>query len=406
MHMRTIASFLALALFAHPALAQAVVNFESAAESLRGPLVALEADRVRATIDGKARTLTGVVELRRANVELPALPTRNFALLTNGDRIPLDPEATPTLVDGRVHLVPAKSLGLAGKPLSVFAPHIVLLFWSIPEGVDDAELFLAKLEKDSRPRDVAFLTNGDRVEGILSDMTAKDGCTITTGDRKVQIGWAKLAGLAWNTERPARLRTKKTYWRAVLAGGPRLNLLDLRLDEKTQRWTGTTQFGPTLDLPEASILALDQHQGNAVDLADVTPMRYEHRPYLGVPWPLALDAAATGHPLRLADSSYERGLGMHATSEVVYALDGKYQRFLSLVGIDERSRRGRARVAVLLDGKRVDLNEGRELTADMSPLSVRLDVSGIRMLTLRVEAGVLGDVQANVNWAKARLLKK
>ena len=37
---------------------------------------------------------------------------------------------------------------------------------------------------------------------------------------------------------------------------------------------------------------------------------------------------------------------------------------------------------------------------------VQLDVRNVRTMTLIVETGSFGDVQANLNWAKARLIKK
>jgi NPCBM/NEW2 domain len=221
----------------------------------------------------------------------------------------------------------------------------------------------------------------------------------------MQTAWSKLAGIAFNTERQARLRTKKTYVRTVLDGGARVNFLELRFEEKTRQWIGKTQFGATLELPEASVLAAEVRQGQAVDLAELTPTRYEHRPYLGAAWPLRKDAALTGQPLRIRENTYEKGLGTHAACQVAYKLDGQYQRFDAVVGIDDMARLGKARVAIDLDGKRIDLNDGKELTSQSPPLTVRLDVRKVRTMTLIVDLGSFGDVQAHVNWAKARLVK-
>jgi hypothetical protein len=193
----------------------------------------------------------------------------------------------------------------------------------------------------------------------------------------------------------------------VLDGGARVNFLDLRFDEKTRRWLGATQFGANLEMPESAILAIDERQAQTVELSDLTYTRYEHRPYLGASWPLVLDAGATGHPLRLAGSTFEKGLGTHASCSVAYKLDAQYQRFDSIVGIDpDRAPRGRTRVAIELDGKRTDLNAGKEITARDTPLQVRLELRGVRTLTLIVETGSFGDVQAEVNWVKARLIKR
>ena len=347
------------------------------------------------------------LELRQEGRSLPPLLTRNFLLLTNGDRLPLDPDAAAVLDENRLRVWPAKSLPSAhARGLSLYVPNVVLVFWSLPEGVDDADLFFARLAEEPRKRDVVFLKNGDRVEGTLAELGAKAVYIMTTGNRKVHTSWSQLAGIAWNTDRQARLRPKKAYYRAVLEGGARVNFLDLRLEEKSRQWIAKTHFGATLELPESNVLAVEVRQGPAVDLSDLVPARYEHRPFLGASWPLMKDASAAGHPLRIGDNTYEKGLGTHAPCRVAYKLDGQYQRFDAVIGIDgEHAPRGRAKVAIELDGKRIDLNDGKEMTSKTAPIPLRLDVRGVREMTLIVELGSFGDVQAHVNWAKTRLVK-
>jgi NPCBM/NEW2 domain len=384
-------------------------TIETPAQTRSGcALIALEDNGTLHVEQSAARVaLPRFIEIRQEGKKLPLLLARNFVSLSNGDRLPLDADASARLEESRLHLWPAKSLPVANaKGLDLFAPNVVLLFRSLPDGVDEAERFFARLQDEPRKRDVVFLQNGDRIEGTIAALGPKIGCVIATDGRKVQTPWPKLAGIAWSTDRQARLRTKKTYTRAVLEGGARVNFLELRFEEKVRRWVGKTQFGATVELSEASLIALDVRQGMAVDVSEMTPARYEHRPFLGAVWPLAKDAAATGQPLRLNGSTYEKGLGTHAACQVAYELHGNYQRFDALVGIDEMARRGRARAAIDLDGKRIELNEGKELTSQSAPLAVQLDVRNVRTMTLIVELGSFGDVQADLNWAKARLIKK
>jgi hypothetical protein len=382
----------------------------SAADSYPGvSLLAMNADGVLQIDDGdKRRQAPRLVELRQDGAVLPPFPTRDFLLLTSGDRIPLDSAAAANLAEGRLRVWPGKSLpSWSAASLTVYAPNVVMLFWSIPDGVEDAELFYARLQKERRKHDIVYLQNGDRIEGTLSEISSKAGVVVLSDRKKVQTPWSKLAGIAWNTERQARLRTTKTHWHAVLKGGARLHFSELGLDEKTRQWAGKTLFGATLDLPMESVLSLEMRSGPAVDLAELTPARYEPRPYLGVSWPLATNAAVTGHALRLSNGTYEKGLGLHAPCRVAYALNAAYQRFDSLVGFDEtQARRGRVRLAVELDGKRIDLHGGKELTGRDPPLSVQLDVRGVREMVLIADLGSFGDVQAHVNWAGARLIKK
>jgi hypothetical protein len=62
-------------------------------------------------------------------------------------------------------------------------------------------------------------------------------------------------------------------------------------------------------------------------------------------------------------------------------------------------------IRVLVDGKEKDIGWKKELTVSDGPLAVRVDVAKGRELTLEVLFGSLGDVQAHVNWADARLVK-
>jgi hypothetical protein len=346
------------------------------------------------------------VELRQEGAKLPPLLTSNFVSLSNGDRLPLDPKAAAKLQAGRLQVWPAKSLpDLNAKGLDLFAPHVVLLFWSLPDGIDEAEPFFAKLQAETRKRDAVYLKNGDRIDGTITALNATDGCVLSVDGRKTQTPWSKLAGIAFNTDRQARLQTKKAYFRGAFQGGARLSLAELTFDAKTRKWTGRTQFGASLEWNEADLIAVDVRQDAAVDLAELTPARYEHRPFLGATWPLMKDAAVTGQPLRLRGHTYEKGIGVHAACQAAYRLDGKYQRFDAVVGIDDGAPKGRAKVAIDLDGKRIELNDGKEITSKTEPIVVRLDVRKVRALTLIVECGTFGDVQAHVNWAKARLVK-
>src|SRR5207244_878593 len=107
----------------------------------------------------------------------------------------------------------------------------------------------------------------------------------------------------------------------------------------------------------------------------------------------------------LPTGTHDKGLGMHARSRVSYKLDGKYRSFEALVGLDAQTGKlGRVRVAVLLDGKEQALGWDKELTARDGARPVRLDVRQAQTLTLVVDFGPQGDVQAHVNWADARLI--
>jgi len=49
------------------------------------------------------------------------------------------------------------------------------------------------------------------------------------------------------------------------------------------------------------------------------------------------DRNIVGKPLSLCGTAYEKGMGVHARSELVYALKPEYRRFVALVGIDDQA---------------------------------------------------------------------
>lgn len=408
---RVLVTFLALSMFCSASRAQEMPHFtiDTPTETRRRcRLTAFDlSGKLQAEhLDGKIDS-PRLVELRQEEAALPPLLTHEFVGLTNGDRIPLDTTSPANLGENALKIWPATTMpSIGGKAVSLYSPHVAMIFWAVPDGVDRPEFFFAQLEKQPRKLDAIFLRNGDRIDGKVTKLSGKDGCVLTTERRTATVTWSKLAGIAWSTERAARPRTKGVYYRAILACGARLNLLDVRFDAKAKLFIAQTQFDQTLSIPESALLALDVRNGPAIDLADLTPTRYEFRPYLGASWPWIKNLSTANHPLRLAGSTFEDGIGTHASCTLEYKLDAKYARFDSLVGIDLISAaKGRAKVAIELDGKRIDLNAGKEISSRTPPIEVRMDVRGVRTLKLHVDFGSFGDVEAHVNWAKARLVK-
>ncbi|MGW8571805.1 glycoside hydrolase family 97 catalytic domain-containing protein [Streptomyces niveus] len=114
---------------------------------------------------------------------------------------------------------------------------------------------------------------------------------------------------------------------------------------------------------------------------------------------------ADGGPLRLGGTTYDKGLGVHARSEVTVALNGAYDRFAAETGIDEeKPDKGSVLFEVLGDGQ-VLARSGVLGPAD-EPYAFDVDVSGVGRLTLRVTDGGDGIDSDHADWADARLLEK
>ncbi|MEZ4332639.1 MAG: NPCBM/NEW2 domain-containing protein [Myxococcota bacterium] len=115
--------------------------------------------------------------------------------------------------------------------------------------------------------------------------------------------------------------------------------------------------------------------------------------------------AGDGGPIRLAGVTYRKGLGVHAWSELAFALEGRYARFLADVGLDDQQDGlcGEVQFEVALDGV-VVWSDG-PYTASSASGSIDLPLGDAQQLRLRVYT--LGDGCGDLaDWADARLVPK
>jgi hypothetical protein len=334
-----------------------------------------------------------VVALRRDGVPLPAGPAGEHVVFANGDRLP-----------GRIEALAGERLGfrLGQQRLQLPLSGLAVLWLATPDGAEPDRL-LRRLATEPRTRDVLLLRNGDRVEGVVTGLDG-NAVRLDVNRKELTVERGKVAVVALNTELTTTLRPKTAYGRLILRDGTRLSLASATSqDGKTL--TGETLFKAAVSFPVADIVALAIQGGPAVYLSELKAKKFEHTPYLGVPWPYVVDGSVDRRDLRVGGSSFDRGIGMHTASRLTYDLAGRYRRFEALVGVDDRSGKGGStRIRVLLDGRPVGLGD-RELTVRTGPLPVRVDVSGAKELTLVAEFGSRGGVEGHVDWADARLIK-
>jgi hypothetical protein len=394
---------LALVLAATPAAPPLFVAHASGSEPQPGRLVSLS-DFGATLAEPDAKIDAGkLVSLRRAEMPLPPWPREAHVLLANGDRI----AGTVTSGDGlRVNFTPAE------KPAEKWSiPLTNLAAWWATSPPTETPFDPAKYDWVVPKRDTVRLRNSDTVSGSVESVSA-DGSflrlVVEPGKPPRTLDLTDVAAVAFD---PALARVRKpkgAYCRIVTAGGSRITLNSASSDGTTL--TGTTAFGGKLSLPVADLVTLDVFQAKAVYLSDLKPKKAEAEGFNGVGWPVSLDRTAKGNPLRLPGtpsvSWFDKGLGTHPKTTLTYDLAGKYRRFEATVGLDPiTGRRGTADVRILVDGKERPIPALKSLTAATSPVGVRLDVSGAKELTLLIDFGPAGDVQADVNWADARLVE-
>ena len=119
-----------------------------------------------------------------------------------------------------------------------------------------------------------------------------------------------------------------------------------------------------------------------------------------------IDQSIEGNPITVSGIVYEKGLGLHANSEAIYDLGGKYTRFQAIAGIDDEvTGTGDAifRVyATVGDSEEETLIYEKQITNGASDF-VDLSVRGVTRLRLVTDENG-GNGNDHTDWADAKLL--
>ena len=355
------------------------------------------------TSQGK-QVVRDLISLRRAGVPLPPLPRGPVLITTTGDRVP------GRLVGGdgqTLQFLPTWEDD-ADKSWTVPISTAAVVWFTRPPADTPPDPARDPWLADKSKRDQLRLRNGDVLRGTIDGFGAKPPGVrfVPEGGNLRTVAASELAAVAFNPALARNRKPKGPYMHLVLRDGTRLDVTDCTADGDALK--GKTLFGQAVELPVAEVVGLDVYQGKAVYLSDLKPKKSETTAFLGTTWPPVSDRGVRGLPLRLStpkgEGTFDRGLGTHPRTTLVYDLAGKYGRFEALVGLDaESGTRGQASVRVLVDGKEQPMVALRKLVAGLA-VPVRVDVRGAKELTLVIDFGDAGDVGADVNWADARLV--
>ena len=116
------------------------------------------------------------------------------------------------------------------------------------------------------------------------------------------------------------------------------------------------------------------------------------------------NAASDGGPIRIGGVTYTKGLGVHAPSELRYALNKQYSRFLASVGVDgEVGNSGSVRFQVYGDGTL--LYDSGTVRGGQAAKSVDVSVANVTELRLVVTDNGDSNYDDHADWADARVTK-
>jgi len=142
-----------------------------------------------------------------------------------------------------------------------------------------------------------------------------------------------------------------------------------------------------------------------MNLSDMTPQAVKQHGLLDTAMSWRTNRSVSGGAISLDGRSYSTGLGLHSFCELTYKLDARFKSLIAVVGIDDVVRPGGdATLTFLGDGK--ELSSPMRVTGKDKPQSVRVGLTGVTILVIRVDFGKDSlDVGDHVDLAGARLIK-
>jgi len=257
-------------------------------------------------------------------------------------------------------------------------------------------------------QDVVALANGDSVAGIVADCTA-DKISVQTDAGVTDVPMASVSKVLFAAVGGARTTTAAPGYRVKLTDGSAIrsahatftgDQLTITLDGKPPR---------KISLRLSDVISIEQLNGPISWLSSRTPSESVQVPYFGgaSTWPARFDAAVDGGPLRFGSQTFDHGIGVHAYSRLVLAVDPGWVAFRTQYAIDSRRDASRpladVTVRVKLDD-RVVHEQSHVRAGALSPV-VSVDLNGAKTLTLEVDYGDGGDTQDHLNWIEPALLR-
>lgn len=159
----------------------------------------------------------------------------------------------------------------------------------------------------------------------------------------------------------------------------------------------------SLSVPWAEVRRLTVFSHRLVYVSDLDPIEVAEQPLVTFPRPWQRDRSVDGRTLTVGGRTYAKGIGVKPRSALTFALDSEFELLTATVGIDdEAAGRGQCEFVVLGDGRELFR---QDVSASGGPKDVRIEVRGVKRLTLLVEPGRNLDLGDHADWCDLCLIR-
>ncbi len=311
---------------------------------------------------------------------------------------------SPTLAQWRLSLRNGDSL--VGTPSAIAAGAITMQSpllgkLTFPLGI------VAGLRRDgsqlptafARDHDTIYFINGDKLDGVLEGLTATSAefhSALGTGTLPLtRIACITLGGLP-----PAAPKPTLTA-QLDLRDGSRVTVSELTMN--TTSVHASTADHQSLVLSPGDVLSVHVLGGRLTWLA-MLPFASEQSTLFGMKWPVEVNRAVTGRPMRVDGIRYRHGLGVHVNCRLTFTLNGQYTTLRLIPAMDDSAKPwGQAHLKITADGK--VLYDQPHSAPGEAAVPIISPVAGVKTLELSASDYEHDGVRGRVDWAAAALLK-
>ncbi|MCH8839819.1 MAG: NPCBM/NEW2 domain-containing protein [Planctomycetes bacterium] len=387
-------------------------------QQVEGELVDWQADTLSLTSeDGSTEVpLNRLLSVRPVETAAIFRRVASYVELTDGSLLPLSGFTVVNRV-ATIHTM------LAEQPLRIPTAQIQLVQFSGRAQSDAA--FWAELAEKQLPGDVLVIQKGEPVQldylsGVLGDVS-EELVDFRWDGEEIPVKRTKIAALVYYHSKQPKLPEPRCW--ITTRHGARIPAARVKWKTEEEVLLVTTVTGLKFAVPLTDLHEADYSVGKLAYLSDLTPLRQQWTPRIGLPVAAELirqhglprrDQSFSGSSLTLLwpaensagsneTKSYAKGLALRSRTLLEYRIPSGMIRFAALVGIDPTTAsQGKVTLEISADG---NLLWQGEIEGGSAPVEINVPLPKARRLRLFVDYGTNLDYGDRLHLVDARLTK-
>ena len=302
----------------------------------------------------------------------------------------------PSLVEGRL------TFDSASKISTVPFESVRAIVW------EQADVVTELIENPSLDSDAVVVRQGDQlrgVEGVIEGLT-DEHVTLRFKGKSRKIGLGKVAAIVM-ADLQMKLPEDRVAISLLLNSGESIK-------GRLNGWSDdqiAIGIGGDIEVvvPGSSMAKISIENERLVYLSDLEPVSAQQQAMFTIERPWRRDRSVEGNSLSLFDPEqrqkipFDKGIGTHSWSSVVFANDRSLDRFMATVGIDSETK-GRGNCLMIVRGDGIELWSG-QVTGMSGPQAIDVSIRGIQAIELEVVPGEEFDLADHADWCSARFVK-